>query len=93
MSNTIIPVTDLRNTNEISKLCHEETKPIFVTKNGYGDLVIMSTETFQTYETKIEELEEIASVLEAEIRRLKGEKTFELNDAFDEIRRKRFGKV
>lgn len=38
----IKPITDLRNTNEISEICHEKNEPIFITKNGYGDLVIMS---------------------------------------------------
>ena len=42
----IRPITDLRNTNEIATLCHEKDEPIFITKNGYGDLVIMSLETY-----------------------------------------------
>lgn len=43
----IRPITDLRNTNEISELCHVRREPIFITKNGYGDLVIMSMETYE----------------------------------------------
>ncbi len=43
----IRPITDLRNTNEISELCHSKDEPIFITKNGYGDLVIMSIETYE----------------------------------------------
>ena len=42
----IRPITDLRNTNEISELCHARREPVFITKNGYGDLVIMSMETY-----------------------------------------------
>ena len=42
----IIPIKDLRNTNEISKLCKETDGPIFITKNGYSDLVIMSNEYY-----------------------------------------------
>lgn len=42
----IIPIKDLRNTTEISELCIEKQEPIFVTKNGYGDLVIMSMKTY-----------------------------------------------
>jgi len=39
----IRPVSDLRNrTHEISDLCHTEDQPVFITKNGEGDLVIMS---------------------------------------------------
>ena len=43
----IRPITDLRNTNEISEICHSENEPVFITKNGYGDLVIMSMETYE----------------------------------------------
>lgn len=43
----IRPITDLRNTTEISELCHSKNEPIFITKNGYGDLVIMSIETYE----------------------------------------------
>lgn len=42
----IRPITDLRNTTEISDLCHGKNEPVFITKNGYGDLVIMSMETY-----------------------------------------------
>ncbi len=44
----IRPITDLRNTNEISELCHAKKEPIFITKNGYGDLVVMSIETYES---------------------------------------------
>ena len=43
----IIPIKDLKNTSAISVLCHEVKEPVFVTKNGYGDLVIMSMETYE----------------------------------------------
>ena len=43
----IRPITDLRNTNEISELCHTHAEPVFITKNGYGDLVVMSIETYE----------------------------------------------
>ena len=43
----IRPITDLRNTTEISELCHAKDEPIFITKNGYGDLVIMSMKTYE----------------------------------------------
>lgn len=43
----IRPITDLRNTNEISELCHNTDEPIFITKNGYGDLVVMGIETYE----------------------------------------------
>lgn len=43
----IRPITDLRNTNDISEACHAVREPIFITKNGYGDLVVMSMETYE----------------------------------------------
>ena len=43
----IIPIKKLKNTSEISELCHSTTEPIYITKNGYGDMVIMSMETFE----------------------------------------------
>ena len=43
----IKPIKDLRNTNEISELCHKNNEPVFITKNGYGDLVVMSIETYE----------------------------------------------
>lgn len=42
----IKPIKDLRNTNEISKLTHEIDEPIFITKNGYQDMVVMSNEYY-----------------------------------------------
>ncbi|MDR1564973.1 MAG: type II toxin-antitoxin system Phd/YefM family antitoxin [Oscillospiraceae bacterium] len=46
----IIPIRDLKNTGGISQLCHESPEPIYITKNGYGDMVIMS---MQMYEEKL----------------------------------------
>ena len=42
----IIPIKDLKNTSEISEMCHKTDEPIYVTKNGYGDMVIMSMEIY-----------------------------------------------
>jgi len=43
----IIPIRDLKKTSEISKLCRETEEPVFITKNGYGDMVLMSIETYE----------------------------------------------
>ena len=43
----IVPIKELKNTNRISQMCHESGEPIYVTKNGYGDLVVMSMETYE----------------------------------------------
>ena len=43
----IIPIRDLKDTAAISQMCSEVAEPIFITKNGYGDMVIMSMKTFE----------------------------------------------
>jgi len=45
----IIPIRDLKNTTTVSELCHNSNEPIFITKNGYGDMVIMSNEYYDKY--------------------------------------------
>ena len=44
----IIPIKGLKNTSEISDLCHKSDEPIYITKNGYGDMVIMSMEVYES---------------------------------------------
>lgn len=44
----IIPIKDLKNTSEISDLCHKSQEPIYITKNGYGDMVIMSMDIYES---------------------------------------------
>lgn len=43
----IIPIKELKNTSEISEMCHGTDEPIYITKNGYGDMVIMSMEVYE----------------------------------------------
>ncbi len=43
----IIPIKDLKNTSDISELCHKSPEPVYITKNGYGDMVIMSMEIYE----------------------------------------------
>ena len=45
----IMPIKDLRNTTEISNIAHKEQEPIFITKNGYSDLVVMSSELYDKF--------------------------------------------
>ena len=44
----IIPIKDLKNTSKISDLCHKSQEPIYITKNGYGDMVIMSMDIYES---------------------------------------------
>lgn len=47
--------TDLRNNyNEISSFCHETQEPVYITKNGRGDLAVMSIETYELLSGKVE---------------------------------------
>jgi len=59
----IIPIRDLRNTTEISDLCNRIDEPVYVTKNGYGDLVVMS---MKTYEERYAKADIIAKIKRAE---------------------------
>lgn len=43
----IVPMRDLKNTVEIERLCDESNEPVFVTKNGYGRLVVMNIECYE----------------------------------------------
>jgi len=52
---TIRPSADLRNKyNEISEFCHDYPEPVFITKNGTGDLAVMSIETYELLAGKLE---------------------------------------
>ena len=51
----IRPVSDLRNSfAEISKIVHETAQPVFLTKNGYGDMVVLSMEAFESLQFESE---------------------------------------
>lgn len=43
----IEPISELRNTNKISKLCYNSHEPVFITKNGRGHLVVMSMDLYE----------------------------------------------
>mgnify|MGYP000794794412 CR=1 FL=1 len=80
----IIPIKDLKNTSEISDMCHKAEEPIYVTKNGYGDMVIMSMEIYEST------MRQIAMYRDIEI----SEKQIEaglVNDAEADARRSQIG--
>lgn len=60
----IRPVSDLRNNfADISRIVHETAEPVFLTKNGYGDMVVMSMEAYEKFKLDImiyEKLKEAA---------------------------------
>ena len=84
----IIPIKDMRNTSEVSRLCHEKREPVFVTKQGYGDLVVMSMETYDQL-IGIAEIDSAITYAEAELE--SGAKPIEARAALAELRGKHFG--
>lgn len=86
----IMPIRDLRNTNEISNLAHENQEPIFITKNGYSDLVVMSTELYDRLTNEIAIDQEI---FEAEKEVAEGGKPRRAEDVFAELNRKYYGRI
>ena len=82
----IRPITDLRNTTEISEVCHASHEPLFITKNGYGDLVIMSIEA---YEEMVKTLETDKAIAEAEY--AADSQLLDARTALSSLKRKHFG--
>ena len=80
----IVPIRDLKNTTSISNLCHETHEPIFITKNGYGDIVIMSMETFEK-STFLNNLYDKLAIAEAD---LKAGRVSDVDDTISDIRKK-----
>ncbi len=50
----ILPIKDLKDTNHISSLCKEANQPIFITRDGYGDMVVMSVDHYGKALAKLE---------------------------------------
>lgn len=84
----IVPITDLRNTTEISNACHAKREPIFITKNGYGDLVIMSIEA---YEELMETAATDTAIAAAEAAFARDGKLHDARESLSSLRRKHFG--
>lgn len=84
----IRPITDLRNTNEISEICHAKKEPLFITKNGYGDLVVMSIEA---YEELIETAKTDAAISDAEAEFEKDGVLLDARESLTALRKKHFG--
>ena len=74
----IIPIRDLKDTAAISQMCSESAEPIYITKNGEGDLVVMSIEAFEQRE---EALKLRARLEAAEQARLAGAPTYTLDES------------
>jgi prevent-host-death family protein len=82
----IRPVSDLRNNfADISRIVHETAEPVFLTKNGYGDMVVMSIEAYERLQF---ESEVFFQLKEAEIEAETTSKRYSHKEVFDELRAK-----
>ena len=80
----IIPIKALKNTSEISDMCHKTEKPIYITRNGYGDMVIMSMEN---YESMIRQFEMYRDI-EISERQIEAGQVKDAKDALGKMRTK-----
>ena len=80
----IKPISDLRNkSNEISKLLHESDEPIYITKNGEGDMVLLSIDSYNRIDAKLKLLDKLA---EAQSQKLAGDKGKPLSQVMKNVR-------
>ena len=77
----MVPVKELKDAARISRLCHESAEPVHVTKNGYADMVIMSTEVFEALEAQSRLGRTVALVQEG----IDAVERGECRDAFDAV--------
>ncbi len=84
----IRPSSDLRNSyNEISTFCHNYSEPVFITKNGQGDLAVMSIETYERLAGKFE----LYRLIDEGLADIENGRTISAADAFAELEQ-RFSK-
>lgn len=84
----IMPIKELRNTSELSDLAHKEQEPIFITKNGYSDLVVMSSELYDRF-ARINRIDQ--AIYESEQEIAGGAEALEADAVFKELEKKHFG--
>jgi prevent-host-death family protein len=81
----IMPIKELRNTSEISDIAHKEQEPIFITKNGYSDLVVMSSELYDRF-AKINRIDH--AIYESEAEAENGAEAVDADIVFEELEKK-----
>ncbi|MFH0727059.1 MAG: type II toxin-antitoxin system Phd/YefM family antitoxin [Pseudomonadota bacterium] len=82
----IRPISDLRNRSvEISELCHNEEEPVFITRNGRGDMVVMSQAYYERLQNQIELYQKLGA---AEVLDASGEKGILHADLMKKLREK-----
>lgn len=79
---SIRPSSDLRNKySEISEFCHKNGEPVYITKNGTGDLAVMSIETYEKLAGKFE----LYKLLDEGYNAMKKGREKPAKDVFDQI--------
>ena len=87
----IKPISDLRNkSTEISKFVHNSSEPVYITKNGQGDMVVMSISHYNQIQKRLELFSKLAA---AESQRTAGDKGRTLNQVMKDIKQKISAKV
>lgn len=87
----IRPVSDLRNNfADISRTVRETGEPVFLTKNGYGDMVVMSIEA---YEKKLFESEIYFKLKEAELEAKSTDKRYSHEKVFSDLKQRLAAKM
>jgi prevent-host-death family protein len=82
----IRPISDLRNRAlEISEICHTEEQPIFITRNGKGDMVVMSQAHYERLQSLIELYQKLG---EAEILDARGEQGISHTELMKKLKNK-----
>ena len=84
----ILPIKELRNTTEISNIAHKEQEPIFITKNGYSDLVVMSSELYDKF-AGINRIDQ--AIFESEQEIVSGAEAVDAEEVFAKLEKKHFG--
>lgn len=81
---TIRPSADLRNSyNEISDFCHSYSETVFITKNGKGDLAVMSIEDYEKMQAKLE----LYAIIEKGMEDVRSGNVRSLSSALSDIRK------
>ncbi len=80
----IIPMRELKNTVEVERRCAEENGPVYVTKNGYGRLVVMDIDYYERTMRKVYEAKAVIDGLED----VKAGRTVDAETALSSVRKK-----
>lgn len=80
----IRPISDLRNNfSQIEELCHKQGEPVFITRNGVGDLVVMSLAHYERQQALLDLYRKLG---EAEAEAVRGEKAISHGEMIREMR-------